>query len=97
LHGGPYRKVLLSEKTKGILLAATIIKSPQSIDFVSFEEKSIKNFPLVEQMNIENDLKNRVGFHTWESLKSSPTRPSGFTNFILLGNYDFSAIVDKVE
>ena len=26
LHGGPFRKVLLAEKSKGILLAAAIIR-----------------------------------------------------------------------
>jgi hypothetical protein len=29
LHGGPYRKVLMSEKTKGLLLGAALLKDAE--------------------------------------------------------------------
>jgi hypothetical protein len=35
LHAGPLNRVLLSEKTKGILLAAALTKGAKSIDFIS--------------------------------------------------------------
>lgn len=37
LHGGPYNRVFMSEKTKGILLAAALTRGAESVDFVSFE------------------------------------------------------------
>ena len=37
LHAGPFNKVLMAEKTKGIILGASLIKGAESVDFVSFD------------------------------------------------------------
>jgi len=53
LHAGPFGKVLMAEKTKGLLLGAALIKGASSVDIVSFDEKNLKGYPIVEQLNIE--------------------------------------------
>ena len=65
LHAGPIDRVLVSERTKGIILGAALLRKANSIDFVSLEEKNIKNFPVVDQMNIDKEESKKVTFHTW--------------------------------
>lgn len=98
LHAGPFERVLLSEKTKGIVMGAALLRDAKSVDFVSLEEKNIKNFPVIDQMNIDKEETKKVTFHTWESLKNNPNRPTGtFNSFILLGNFDFAEIIKTTE
>ena len=53
LHAGPFNRVLLAEKTKGIVLGSALIKGAQSVSVVSFDEKNMKSYPIVEQLNID--------------------------------------------
>ena len=65
LHAGPFNRVLMSEKTKGIVLGSALIKGAQSVDVVSFDEKNFKSYPIVDQLNLEKDITKKVTFHTW--------------------------------
>lgn len=53
LQASPFSNVLLAEKTRGLLLASLIQRSAKKITFCSEEVKSIKRFPIVEQLNID--------------------------------------------
>ena len=53
LHGSPYKNVLLAEKTKGIFLASLLKRSAQKITVCADEVKSLKRYPIVEQLNIK--------------------------------------------
>lgn len=46
-------------------MGAALLRNANSIDFVSLEEKNIKNFPVVDQMNIDKEESKKVTFHTW--------------------------------
>lgn len=37
LHAGPFNRVLMAEKTKGIVLGSALVKGAQAISFVSFD------------------------------------------------------------
>jgi hypothetical protein len=37
LHAGPIKRVLMAEKSKGILLGAMLAKGAQSVDVISFD------------------------------------------------------------
>ena len=52
LHSGPFGRVLLAEKTKGIVLGGILIRKPKSITVCGEEVKNIKRFPITEQLNI---------------------------------------------
>lgn len=70
LHSGPYKNVLLAEQTRGIALAGVLAKKHGNVTVVSGKSNtSIKNYQIVEQMNIEREVQERVQFVDWEGVK----------------------------
>lgn len=70
LHSGPYKNVLLAEQTRGIALAGVLAKKHGNVAVVSGKSNtSIKNYQIVEQMNIEREVQERVQFVDWEGVK----------------------------
>ena len=47
LHAGPFRRVLLGERAKGIGLGAVLVKGATDVTLVSFDEKNMKYYPIV--------------------------------------------------
>jgi hypothetical protein len=52
LYASPLRNLLLAEQTKGILLAAALARGAKTVTVASPQKKAIRNYPIVEQMNI---------------------------------------------
>ena len=52
LQAGPFGRVLLSEKTKGIILGGILRRQFKSVTVAGDQLKNFKRFPIVEQLNI---------------------------------------------
>ena len=62
--------------------------------------KTMKRFPIVEQLNISKETtREKVSFTEWKKLKEqveASENHSKFDNLILLGNYDFKGIYETL-
>jgi tRNA (adenine58-N1)-methyltransferase non-catalytic subunit len=68
LYASPFQKVLLAEQTKGILLAAALTRGAHSVTVAHPPEKkkALKNYPIVEQLNLPAETQERAAFASWE-------------------------------
>lgn len=72
LYSSPYKKTILAEQSKGILLGSLLVKGAKDISVVSTEKKGYKNFPIVEQLNIAKSKLESINFTSWSDLIASP-------------------------
>lgn len=99
LHGSPYKNVLLAERTKGIFLASLLKRSAQKITVCAEEVKSLKRYPIVEQLNIKKEeTEGIVEFQDWKGLLANQGKKDKprFNNLMMAGNYDFEGILQAV-
>ncbi len=68
LYAAPFHRVLLAEQTKGIILAATLARGAHSVTVAhqSEKKKALKNYPIVEQLNLSAQTQERASFASWE-------------------------------
>ena len=52
LHGGKYDNVLLGEQGRGLLLGAVVERKPRAVTVVSGKKQTMKQYPIVDQLNI---------------------------------------------
>lgn len=90
LYAAPFKRVLLAEQTKGILLASALARGALKVIVAHQPEKkkSIKNYPIVEQLNLPQETQEKATFAPWEEILAS--KEARFDNLMLLGNYNFS-------
>lgn len=94
IYASPLGRTLIAEHTKGILLAAALARGAKSVTVASPEKKAIKNFPIVDQLNISKQAQEAVSFTSWTELTTD--KKATFDNFLLLGNYNFSELIAQV-
>lgn len=66
LYSGPYKRVLLAEQGKGLLLGGVMTRKWEKITVVSGKNHpTIKNYPIVDQLNIQPKYQEKVSFVEW--------------------------------
>ena len=52
LYAAPFRRVLLAEQTKGILLGSVLVRGAEKVTVAAPHKKTIKNYHIVDQLNV---------------------------------------------
>jgi tRNA A58 N-methylase Trm61 len=94
LMGGPYGKVMLAEKSKGIVLAGVVLRGAEEVSVFSEESKSNKRYPILEQLNLDKSMTTGVKYQQWKDVNEEAFCAT-FDNFIMAGLYDFKGILGK--
>lgn len=68
LYASPLGRVLLAEQTRGILLGAVLSRGAKAVTVANHEKKALKNYPIVDQLNISKTEQERVEFASWSDL-----------------------------
>ena len=68
LYASPYKKTILAEQSKGIILGSLLVKGAGDITMVNTEKKGFRNYPIVEQLNTPKNKLDSVKFTSWNDL-----------------------------
>ena len=70
LYSGPYKRVLIAGQDRGLLLGGVMSKKWEKITVVSGKSNaSTKNYPIVDQLNIDGKTQEKIEFIDWSTLK----------------------------
>lgn len=94
LYASPLGRTLLAEQARGLLLGAALSRGAKAVTVANRERKALKNYPIVEQLNISKAEQERVEFASWSDLVAN--KEAVFDNFIALGNYNFAELITEV-
>ena len=95
LTATPLGVTLLAEHSKGIFLGGALSRGASKIIVAGTEKKTVRQYPIVDQMNFSKEKKDSVQFGTWQDV-TEDTSPR-FNSLLLAGNYDFSELLTAVH
>jgi hypothetical protein len=61
LHGGPYKRVLMAEQGKGLLLGGVLQRNAERITVIG-RRKEMRQYGIVEQIGLGKEAEKRVEF-----------------------------------
>ena len=67
LHGGPYKRVLMAEQGKGLLLGGVLQRNAERVTVIG-RRKEMRQYGIVEQIGLGKEAEKRVEFVDWDGI-----------------------------